>query len=299
MTSSPQRPMGAGPLLLSRDSDVSKIEPFAGYGLGLRPPHYRDFLEREVPVDFVEVISENFMVDGGKPLRILRQMRERYQVALHGVSLSVGSADGLDPEYLARLARLAQMVEPLWVSDHLCWTRTSAHNSHDLLPLPLTREAMRVVCDNIDQAQETLGRPMLFENPSSYISFPEDEMTEWVFLAEMSRRTGCYLLLDINNVYVSARNHGFDPADYLDGIPADRVRQIHLAGHTPGEILIDTHDRPVCDAVWELYARAMRELGPVAVMIERDDVIPELDDLLGELDRAWKCVAPVLSRACA
>lgn len=277
---------------------MSKIEPFAGYGLGLRPTHYRDFLEREVSVDFVEVISENYMVDGGKPLRILRQMRERYPVALHGVSLSVGSADGIDPEYLARLAQLAEMIEPLWVSDHLCWTRTSAHNSHDLLPLPLTREAMQVVCDNIDQAQQRLGRPMLFENPSSYLSFPEDEIPEWVFLSEMSRRTGCYLLLDINNVYVSARNHGFDPADYLDGIPADRVRQIHLAGHTPGEILIDTHDRPVCNAVWKLYERAMRDLGPVAVMIERDDAIPELDDLLGELDRARQCVAPVASRAC-
>lgn len=226
------------------------------------------------------------MVDGGKPLRILRQVRERYQMALHGVSLSVGSADGLDPEYLTRLARLAEMIEPLWVSDHLCWTRTSAHNSHDLLPLPLTQEAMQVVCDNIDEAQDVLGRPMLFENPSSYLSFPEDEMLEWDFLAEMSQRTGCYLLLDINNIYVSAHNHGFEPEEYLAGIPTDRVRQIHLAGHTPGEVLIDTHDRPVCDAVWALYGKAMQQLGPVAVMIERDDAIPPLEDLLGELDCA-------------
>lgn len=278
---------------------MTSIRPFGGFGLGLRPPHYGDFLERDVPVDFVEVISENYMVDGGKLLRILREVRERYQVALHGVSLSVGSADGLDPEYLKGLARLAEMIDPLWVSDHLCWTRTSAHNSHDLLPLPLTQEAMKVVCDNIDQAQEALRRPMLFENPSSYLSFPEDEIPEWDFLAEMSRRTGCFLLLDVNNIYVSAHNHGFEPAEYLAGIPADRVRQIHLAGHTPGEILIDTHDRPVCEPVWELYAQAMRDLGPVAAMIERDGAIPPLGELLAELDRARMGADRAVSRAVA
>lgn len=278
---------------------MTAIEPFGGFGIGLRPPHYREFLERGPAVDFVEVISENYMVDGGKPLRILREVRERYPVALHGVSLSVGSADGLAPGYLERLTTLVRSIEPLWVSDHLCWTRTSAHNSHDLLPLPLTDEAMQVVCDNIERAQESLGRPMLFENPSSYLSFPEDEMPEWVFLAEMCRRTGCYLLLDINNIYVSAHNHGFDPSDYLAGIPADRVRQIHLAGHTPGEVLIDTHDRPVCEPVWELYARAMRDLGPVAVMIERDDAIPPLGELLAELDCARRWVDPAISREVA
>jgi len=239
------------------------------------------------------------MVDGGKPLRILREVRERYPVALHGVSLSVGSADGVDPEYLERLAGLVRSIEPLWVSDHLCWTRTSAHNSHDLLPLPLTHEAMQVVCDNIDRSQEAHGRAMLFENPSSYLSFPEDEMPEWAFLSEMSRRTGCFLLLDINNIYVSAHNHGFDPVDYLAGIPADRVRQIHLAGHTPGDVLIDTHDRAVCDAVWELYARAMRDLGPVAVMIERDDAIPPLNELLAELEYARTVAVSAISEPLA
>ncbi len=265
---------------------MTTVAPFGGFGLGLRRDHYHDFLEGDVAVDFVEVISENFMVDGGRPLRVLEQVRAKLPVMLHGVSMSIGSAHGLDRDHLARLKTLADRIEPLWVSDHLCWTRTSAHNSHDLLPLPLTRAALGAVCDNVDRAQETLGRAMLFENPSSYLTFPDDEMAEWDFLAAMSRRTGCYLLLDINNIYVSACNHGFDPADYLAGIPADRVRQVHLAGHTPGDIVIDTHDRPVCDAVWELYATAMVGLGAVAVMIERDDAIPPLPDLLAELDRA-------------
>ncbi len=262
------------------------VAPFGGFGLGLRRDHYREFLEGEVAVDFVEVISENFMVDGGRPLRVLEQVRAKLPVILHGVSMSIGSAHGLDRDHLARLKALADRIEPLWVSDHLCWTRTNAHNTHDLLPLPLTSAALDVVCDNVDRAQEALGRAVLFENPSSYLTFPDDEMAEWEFLAEMSSRTGCYLLLDINNIYVSASNHGFDPADYLAGIPADQVRQVHLAGHTPGEIVIDTHDRPVCDAVWQLYSQAMQMLGQVAVMIERDDSIPPLPELLAELDLA-------------
>ena len=268
---------------------MTKIDPFGGFGLGLRRTHYADFLDAEVPVDFVEVISENYMVDGGRPLRILEQVRARHPVIIHGVSMSIGSAGGLDEDYLARLKRLEQRIEPLWVSDHLCWTRTSAHNSHDLLPLPLTREALDVVCANIDHAQNYLGRPMLFENPSSYLTFPEDEYAEWEFLSEMISRTGCYLLLDVNNVYVSAQNHGFSGEDYLAGLPLDRVRQIHLAGHTPGDIIIDTHDREVCDEVWALYARAMAMIEqPVATMIERDDKITPLSELLAELDLARK-----------
>ena len=266
---------------------MTAIEPFGGFGLGLRRSHYADFLDRDVAVDFVEVISENYMVDGGRPLRILEQVRARHPVIIHGVSMSIGSAGGLDEGYLAKLKRLEQRIDPLWVSDHLCWTRTSAHNSHDLLPLPLTEEALQVVCDNIDRAQPYLGRPMLVENPSSYITFPEDEMAEWEFLSEMTRRTGCYLLLDVNNIYVSAQNHGFSADDYLAGLPLERVRQIHLAGHTPGEIIIDTHDREVCDDVWALYAKAMAMIEqPVATMIERDDKIPPLPELLTELDRA-------------
>lgn len=262
---------------------MSLIDSFEGFGLGLRRPHYRDFLDGHVAVDFIEVISENFMVDGGKPLAVLEAVRTKHEVVLHGVSLSPGSAHGPDRDYLARLAALADSIEPLWVSDHLCWTRCSAHNSHDLLPLPLTREALEVVCANVQIAQETLRRPILLENPSSYLVFPEDEMPEWAFMSEVARRTGCYLLLDVNNVYVSAHNHGFSPIDYLQGLPLDRVRQVHLAGHTPGPIAIDTHDRAVCDGVWALFDRALALTGPVAVMIERDDAIPPLGELLAEL----------------
>lgn len=263
------------------------LPTFDGYGLGLRREHYRDFLDTDVPVDFVEVISENFMVDGGQPLDILRRVRERHPVILHGVSLSIGSADGLRVDYLQRLRKLADAIEPLFVSDHLSWSRFAHFNSHDLLPLPYTEETLAVVCRNIDTAQEALGRPMLFENPSSYVSFAASSMSEWEFLAEMSRRTGCGLLLDVNNIHVSARNHGWDAQAYLRGIPAKAVRQIHLAGHTQGEdLLIDTHDQPVSDEVWALYAAATAMLGPIATMIERDDAIPPLPELLAELDIA-------------
>ncbi|MEM7780860.1 MAG: DUF692 domain-containing protein [Pseudomonadota bacterium] len=267
------------------------IPPFEGFGLGLRRTHYDDFLDSEVAVDFVEVISENYMIEGGRQLRILEQVRAKLPVILHGVSMSIGSASGLNLDHLAKLKLLEERIDPLWVSDHLCWTRTSAHNSHDLLPLPLTDEALDAVCANIAQAQDVLGRAMLFENPSSYLTFPEDELTEWEFLSEMTRRTGCYLLLDVNNIYVSSRNHGFSAQDYLAGLPLDRVRQIHLAGHEPAtpqrDIIIDTHDRAVADPVWDLYAEAMRLLPqPVATMIERDEDIPPLAKLLIELDRA-------------
>jgi uncharacterized protein (UPF0276 family) len=258
--------------------------PFSGFGLGLRAPHYAQFLAGTPMVDFVEVISENFMVAGGRPLRTLDQVRGHYPVALHGVSLSIGSADGLRGDYLARLKRLADRIEPLWVSDHLCWTGNSHFNSHDLLPLPYTSEALDVVCANIAEAQEVLGRVLLIENPSSYLSFPGNAMTEWEFIAAMAARTGCALLLDVNNIYVSAQNHGFDAVEYLHGIPADRVRQIHLAGHSQGEhLLIDTHDQPVPDPVWALYDIAVARFGAVATMIERDDNIPALDELLSEL----------------
>ncbi len=270
---------------------TNTIAPFGGFGLGLRRPHYDEFLQGRVPVDFVEVISENFMIEGGRQIRILEQVRANLPVIIHGVSMSIGSAGGLDPDYLDKLKRLEQRIEPMWVSDHLCWTRSSAHNSHDLLPLPLTNEALDVVCENVDRAQNHLGRAMLFENPSSYLTFPEDEMSECEFLSEMARRTGCYLLLDVNNIYVSSQNHGFSAHDYLTGLPLDRVRQIHLAGHEPAtaerNIIIDTHDRAVTEEVWALYAQAVAMLpNPVATMIERDDKIPPLGELLGELDQA-------------
>lgn len=263
------------------------IAPFAGFGLGLRKPHYADFLEHRVAVDFVEVISENFMTDGGRPRRILREVRARYPVALHGVSMSLGSADGLDGAYLARLKALVDEIEPLFVSDHLSWTRSEGFNAHDLLPIPYTNEALDLVCANIGRAQESLGRSILVENPSSYIEFVPAEMTEWEFLDAICARSGCGLLLDVNNVFVSATNHGFDPLAYLNGVPHHRVRQLHLAGHSQGtELLIDTHDRPVPLSVWDLYAHVLPRLGPVATMIERDDAIPPLHELLAELGTA-------------
>jgi uncharacterized protein (UPF0276 family) len=259
---------------------------FSGFGLGLRREHYQDFLDGRVAVDFVEVISENFMVAGGQPRHILRQVRARHPVVLHGVSMSIGSSDGLRPAYLARLRALADEIEPLYVSDHLSWSRIDGFNSHDLLPLPYTEEALDLVCANIAVAQDALGRAMLFENPSSYLQFP-GAMSEWEFMAEMCRRTGCGLLLDVNNVFVSAVNHGFDPFDFLGGIPEGCVRQIHLAGHSQGQdLLVDTHDAPVSDAVWMLYAEAAARCGPVATMVERDAAIPPLAELLAELDIA-------------
>lgn len=274
--------------------------PVPAFGLGLRKPHYGDFLDGETPVavDFVEVISENFMVAGGRPRHILRQVRERHPVALHGVSMSVGSADGVDRDYLRLLRTLVDEIEPMVVSDHLCWTRIEGFNSHDLLPLPYTEEALDVVCDNIGVAQDMLGRAMLIENPSSYVAFDQSPMTEWEFLDAMCRRTGCGLLLDVNNIYVSGSNHGFDPRDYLAGIPADRVGQIHLAGHSQGRsLLIDTHDKPVPPPVWGLYEDAVAQIGAVPTMIERDDDIPPLAELLDELQVARDMAKPHKRRA--
>ena len=263
------------------------LPAFGGFGLGMRKPHYPDFIQGQVDVDFVEVISENFMVDGGQPRRILRQVREHYPVALHGVSMSVGSAEPLDHAYLLRLRALVDEIDPLFVSDHLCWTGINGFNSHDLLPLPYDEETLDIVAANVGRAQDAIGRAMLIENPSSYIAFGHSTMTEWEFLDALCERSGCGLLLDVNNVFVSAANHRFNALDYLDGIPAHRVRQVHLAGHSKGEtMLIDTHDQTVCNSVWILYAHVIGRLGPVATMIERDDAIPPLVELLGELEIA-------------
>lgn len=258
-----------------------------GYGLGLRAAHYADVLDGAPCVDWFEVLTENYLVPGGKPLDLLERVRARHPLAMHGVSLSIGSSDPLDFDYLAQLKALAARVEPMWISDHLCWTGFAGTNTHDLLPLPYTEEALAHVADRVQAAQDFLGRRILLENVSSYVAFRESALTEWDFLAELARRADCLLLLDVNNVYVSSRNHGFDPRRYIDALPPQRVRQIHLAGHSDlGDHVIDTHDHPVCDPVWDLYAHAVRRCGRVATMIERDDRIPALPELLAELDRA-------------
>jgi uncharacterized protein (UPF0276 family) len=261
--------------------------PFQGYGLGLRVPHYAEFLARQQPVDFVEVISENFMVEGGRPLDTLARIRDRYEVALHGVSMNLGSDDGVDLDYLRRLRALADTIEPLWLSDHVSWTGVGGINSHDLLPLPYTVEALDVLARNVLDAQDALGRALVLENPSTYLSFSDNTMDEPGFLKALCERTGCFLLLDVNNIVVSATNHGLDTEAWVERLPLDRVRQIHLAGHSLGvDMLVDTHDAPVPDTVWDLYRRFLPRLGEVAVMIERDDHIPPLPELLSELDRA-------------
>lgn len=276
----------------------SKTAPSPGFGLGLRPDHYAEFLAGPQPVDWLEIISENYMVPGGKPLAMLDAIRADYPVVMHGVSLSIGSDEPLDFDYLGQLKTLEQRVEPLWISDHLCWTGINAHNTHDLLPLPYDAPALDCVVGNIGRVQDYLGRRILIENPSSYVTFRSSDRSEWEFLAEMAERADCLLLLDVNNIYVSARNHGFDPLDYLAGLPADRIQQIHLAGHSDmGDYVIDTHDAAVCDAVLELYARAIGIFGPVATMIERDDDIPPLADVIAELDRARALAASVLEPA--
>ena len=257
------------------------------FGLGLRKPHYGDVLSGNVKLDFVEVISENFMFPGGRPLADLSDVREKCPVALHGVSMSVGSASGLDRDYVHRLRALVDVIDPMFVSDHLCWTRVPGFSSHDLLPLPYTQEVLRIVSNHVLEAQDILGRQILLENPSAYLGFTQSEMHEWEFLSELCARTGCGLLLDVNNVYVSARNLGFDPAGYIARFPLERVYQIHIAGHSQGEgLLIDTHDQAVCEDVWDLFEIAMTRVGPVAVMIERDDNIPPIGDVLDELAMA-------------
>ncbi|WP_321392198.1 DUF692 domain-containing protein [Emcibacter sp.] len=279
--------------------DMTK-EHFLGYGLGLRPEHYDDILsadqDRRVDVDWFEILSENYMVPGGKPLWHLDRVRERYPLVMHGVSMSIGSTDPLDREYLKDLKALAERVEPCWISDHLCWTGQGGHNLHDLMPLPYCEDSLDHVVDRVGQVQDFLGRQILLENVSSYLSYKKSDMTEWDFLSEVATRADCLILLDINNIFVSAFNHEFDPLTYLEAIPASRVRQFHLAGHQHnGDYIIDTHDQDVPGDVWQLYRRALKKFGPVSSMIERDDQIPPFQDLVAELEIARKIGAEVLS----
>lgn len=266
------------------------IEP-GHFGLGLRPPHYDAILAgRAGPaarVDWFEALTENYLVPGGKPLHFLERVRERFPLVLHGVSLSIGSVDPLDRDYLAALKALAGRIQPEWISDHLCWTGYNGVNSHDLLPLPLSEESLVHVVERVNAVQEFLGRRILLENPSTYVDFAASAIPEAEFLAEVARRADCLILLDVNNVFVNAFNHDFDADAYLAKIPPGRVRQIHLAGHDDQEThIVDTHDREVIDPVWRLYAAALRRFGPVATMIERDADIPPFGDLVAELDHA-------------
>ena len=263
--------------------------PFLGFGLGLRPQHYSEILESEVPlpIDWFEVISENYMDAGGRPRHMLNRVREQYPIVMHGVSMSIASTSPLNWKYLKRLKALADDVQPKWISDHLCWTGVHGVNLHDLLPIPYTEEALNHVVSRIEQVQDFLGRRIAIENVSSYIEFKESEMEEWEFVAELAKRADCLLLLDVNNVFVSGQNHSFDDAGFIEAIPTERVVQFHLAGHSEGnDCLIDTHDQPVCDEVFELYRKAIGHFGPISTMIERDDNIPPLAELLAELNRA-------------
>ena len=267
-----------------------------GFGLGLRATHYEAILETKPALDWLEVISENYMVPGGRPLANLTRIRDHYPMAMHGVSLSIGSSDPLNIEYLRDLKNLADRIEPSFISDHLCWTGIGGRNLHDLMPLPYTEETVAHVADRVCQVQDFLGRQILLENVSSYVTFAQSEMSEWAFLRAIAERADCHILLDINNIFVSAFNHGFEPIEYLEGIPVDRVRQFHLAGHeNRGDIIIDTHDAPVVDPVWNLYAKACKRFGPISTMIERDDHIPPLEELLVELDQARQIANDVRS----
>ena len=258
----------------------------SGLGLGLRPEHYQDFLAGSQPLDWLEILSDNYLVPGGKPLYFLDAIRQDYPVAMHGVALNIGSSDALDWSYLSAIKALAQRVEPHIISDHPCWTGVNQHRMHDLLPLPYTEETIRHVAKRIQDVQDFLGRELVVENLSSYLQ-AQAPLKEWEFVRAVAQEAQCGLLVDVNNIFVSSRNHGFDAMDYLKALPADRIRQIHLAGHTySGEFCVDTHDQPVCTDVWQLYGQAVKLWGHIPTMIERDDNIPPLQELLDELGQA-------------
>ena len=269
------------------EHNKSNNRPNLGFGLGLRTDHYDEILSSEPNVDWFEIISENYMVSGGKPLYYLDQFKERYPLVMHGVSMTIGTTDPLNMDYLKDLKKLAARIQPSWISDHLCWTSNGGHNTHDLMPMPYNEESLKHVVSRLKRVQDYLGCQILLENASSYITYKESNMTEWDFLSEIAEEADCLLLLDVNNIYVSGFNHGFDPKTYIDRIPSERIWQIHLAGHENNQnYLIDTHDHPVIDDVWELYDYALSNIGAVSTMIERDDHIPPLAELVAELDKA-------------
>ena len=258
-----------------------------GVGIGLRVPHYRHILEKKPVVDWFEVISENYMIDGGRPLSVLDSILDQYRVVQHGVSMYFGSAEPLSREHLRRLKSLVQRTKTPWLSDHLCWGSVDGTYTHDLLPMPYTFEAARVTAEKIRQAQDFLEIPIAVENVSSYAEFHVSQMTEWEFLNEVVEQADCGILLDVNNIYVSSQNHNFDPRQYIEAIPAERVAQIHIAGHSKFEkYILDTHDHPVLDPVWTLYARAIERCGPTATLLEWDDRIPSFDEVHAEALKA-------------
>jgi len=276
------------------------LQPSLGFGLGLRTVYYETILNEKPAIDWFEILTENYLVPGGKPHYYLHKIREHYPLVMHGVSLSIGSSDPLDMAYLSQVKALAERIEPRWISDHLCWTGIQGKNAHDLLPLPYTEQTLEHVVNRVQAVQDFLQQRILLENVSSYLTYQQSTMTEWDFLTEICERADCLILLDINNIYVSAVNHGFDPLDYLAAIPRERVQQMHLAGHSDkGDYIIDTHDHAIVEPVWALYREALRRFGPVATLIERDDHLPPLADLLVELNQARALAQPFLSEAAA
>ncbi len=258
-----------------------------GVGIGLRVPHYRHILEKKPVVDWFEIISENYMIDGGRPLSVLDSILDQYRVVQHGVSMYFGSADPLSREHLRRLKSLVRRTGTPWLSDHLCWGSVDGTYTHDLLPMPYTFEAARITAEKVRQAQDFLEVPIAVENVSSYAEFHVSQMTEWEFLNEVVEQADCGILLDVNNIYVSSQNHSFNPRTYVDAIPAERVAQIHIAGHSKFEkYILDTHDHPVLDPVWSLYARALERCGPTATLLEWDDSIPSFDEVHAEALKA-------------
>jgi len=264
-----------------------------GVGIGLRVPHYRHILEKKPVVDWFEIISENYMIDGGRPLTVLDSILDQYRVVQHGVSMYFGSADPLSREHLRRLKALVRRTNTPWLSDHLCWGSVDGTYTHDLLPMPYTFEAARITAEKIRLAQDFLEIPVAVENVSSYAEFHVSQMTEWEFLNEVVEQANCGILLDVNNIYVSSQNHNFNPRDYIEAVPADRVAQIHIAGHSKFEkYILDTHDHPVLDPVWSLYARAIERCGPTATLLEWDDSIPSFDEVHAEALKANHFLQP-------
>lgn len=258
-------------------------------GLGLRTEHYDYIFNHKPKIDWFEILTENYLYEGGNPMYYLDKIREDYPLVMHGVSLSIGSTDPLNYDYLNQVLKLAQRVEPQWISDHLCWTGVHQQNIHDLLPIAYTEKNIAHICERIARVQDFYQRQLVLENVSSYISYKDSEMSEWEFLTELAKRADCLILLDLNNIYVSGFNHGFDPEIYLNSIPVGRVQQFHLAGHLNcEEYIIDTHDHPVIDEVWELFQKAVYRFGDIATMIERDADIPPFETLQKELNHAQR-----------